>query len=75
MRKLLTVTHLALFALLGLLVQPNTSSAQTRTAFNTGERTTGSTKQCFYSAAGSEYTRTFQSYQVCPVTIQVSTGR
>ena len=33
-------------------------SAQTVTAFKTGERTTGMTKQCFYDALGNAYTRT-----------------
>jgi len=35
-------------------------SAQNRTvtAFKTGERTTGMTKQCFYDALGNGYTRT-----------------
>lgn len=41
------------------------------TAFKTGERTTGMTKQCFYDALGNEYTRTIQSVQLCPLSIQV----
>jgi len=46
-------------------------SAQTVTAFKTGEQTTGTTKQCYYEFAGSRYTRTVESYQLCPLSIQV----
>ena len=42
-----------------------------RTAFKTGERVTGSTKQCFYEFAGSRYTRTVRSYELCPLSIRV----
>ena len=45
--------------------------AQTITAFKTGERTTGQTKQCYYEALGSEYTRTIRAVQLCPLTIRV----
>ena len=46
-------------------------SAQTVTAFKTGERTTGMTKQCFYDALGSAYTRTIGAVELCPLSIQV----
>jgi hypothetical protein len=52
--------------------------AQTMTtAFLTGEQTTGMTKQCYYEALGSRYTRTVASTQVCAVSIRVpvSPGR
>ena len=42
------------------------------TAFKTGEQTTGMTKQCFYDALGSEYTRTIKSVELCPLSIQVN---
>lgn len=44
---------------------------RTITAYKTGERTTGSTKQCYYEGLGKEFTRTLESYQLCPLTIQV----
>ena len=47
--------------------------AQTLTAYKTGERTTGMTKQCFYDGLGSEYTRTASSIARCPLSIQVTT--
>lgn len=46
-------------------------SAQAGTAFKTGERTTGMTKQCYYSYIGSQYTITIQSFKLCPLSIQV----
>ena len=46
-------------------------AAQTVTAFNTGEETTGMTKQCFYDALGSAYTRTISSIALCPLSIKV----
>lgn len=48
--------------------------AQSTTAYKTGERTTGMTKQCYYDALGSEYARTVQSIELCPLTITVRTG-
>ena len=53
---------------------PNSLLAQTATAFKTGERVTGQTKQCFYSFAGNEYTKTVQSFDLCPLNVQVLTG-
>lgn len=44
-------------------------------AFKTGERTTGMTKQCFYEALGSVYTRTMSSTALCPLSIRVRPGR
>jgi hypothetical protein len=46
---------------------------QTITAYKTGERTTGQTKQCYYDGLGSEYTRTISSIALCPLSIQVTT--
>ena len=43
----------------------------TTTAFKTGERTTGMTKQCFYDALGSVYTTTIGSVELCPLSIRV----
>jgi hypothetical protein len=45
----------------------------TLTAFKTGERTTGMTKQCYYSFGASAYTKTIQSVALCPLSIQVAT--
>jgi len=45
---------------------------RTVTAFKTGEHTTGMTKQCFYDALGSEYTRTIGSVDLCPLSIEVT---
>lgn len=47
------------------------SSAHAGTAFKTGEKVTGSTKQCYYEYLGSEYTRTVKSYELCPLSISV----
>lgn len=62
---------LALGAVAALALARNLP-AQTATGIKTGERQTGATRQCYYSAAGKEYTKTMQSYELCPVTIQVS---
>lgn len=51
--------------------QSNPSSV---TGFKTGERTTGMTKQCFYSALGNQYTKTISSIGLCPLSVQVQTG-
>jgi predicted ABC-type sugar transport system permease subunit len=48
-----------------------TSTASAATAFLVGEETTGMTKQCYYEFAGNRYTRTVQSFQLCPLSIQV----
>ncbi len=50
---------------------PGPLAAQTATAFQTGERVTGATKQCYYSFVGRRYTRTVPSDQLCAVSIQV----
>jgi len=42
------------------------------TAFKTGEVLTGMTKQCYYDYLGMQYIITVKSYQLCPLTIQVS---
>ena len=41
------------------------------TALYTGEKITGMTKQCYYNFAGNKYTRTIQSYEACPMSIEV----
>ena len=41
------------------------------TAFKTGERTTGMTKQCYYTYLGSQYTITINAVGMCPLTIEV----
>jgi hypothetical protein len=46
-------------------------AAYAGTAYYTGERTTGMTKQCYYDYLGNEYTKTIRSYEVCPTSIQV----
>ena len=53
---------------------PTAPPPRTVTAFRTGEKTTGMTKQCFYNALGSEYTRTVGSIEICPLTLQVRVG-
>jgi len=57
---------------LAALCNPSALVAQTTiTAFYVSQTTTGSTKQCVYNGLGSKYTRTVQSYQLCPTSIQV----
>jgi hypothetical protein len=41
------------------------------TAFKTGEETTGMTKQCYYAFGASKYTKTVQSVELCPLSIEV----
>jgi hypothetical protein len=53
------------------IVATSTASAQTTTAFNTGDRTTGITKLCFYNGLSSEDTKTIQSVGLCPLSIWV----
>ncbi len=65
----LNVTLAALVMLAA--ASPGPLAAQTATAFQTGERVTGATKQCYYSFVGRRYTRTVPSDQLCPVSIQV----
>ncbi len=45
--------------------------AATYTAYKTGERTTGMTKQCYYNALGNQYTITIKAIELCPLTIEV----
>ncbi len=65
----LNVTLAALVLLAA--ASPGPLAAQTVTAFQTGERVTGATKQCYYSFVGLRYTRTVPSDQLCPMSIQV----
>jgi gamma-glutamylcysteine synthetase len=55
-----------------LAVAGTTLPAQTITAYKTGERTTGQTKQCYYDGLGNEYTKTISSIALCPLSIQVT---
>ena len=55
-----------------LMIVAASAQAGTVTAFKTGERITGTTKQCYYSFGGSQYTRTVRSYELCPLSIQVN---
>jgi len=41
------------------------------TAFKTGEQVTGQTKQCYYKFGMNTYTITKQSYELCPLSINV----
>ncbi len=64
---------LVVFALVVIAIaSPPAAACQTRTALKTGERVTGQTKQCMYSAAGSVYTRTINLGEICPPRITVS---
>jgi hypothetical protein len=65
--------HALAVALTAMLVVAAELPAQTITAYKTGERTTGQTKQCYYDGLGSEYTRTVSSIALCPLSIQVTT--
>ena len=47
-----------------------TSTAFAATAFKVGEEVTGLTKQCYYEFAGSRYTITVKSHQLCPLSIK-----
>lgn len=47
----------------------STAAAQTVTAFNTGERTTGTDKQCYYESLGDQHTQTIMAIGLCPLTI------
>jgi len=60
-------------ALAAVLVGAADLPAQTITAYKTGERTTGQTKQCYYDGLGSEYTKTISSISLCPLSIKVTT--
>jgi hypothetical protein len=65
--------HALALALTAMLAVAAELPAQTITAYKTGERTTGQTKQCYYDGLGSEYTRTVSSIALCPLSIQVTT--
>ena len=53
------------------MVMAATAQAATVTAFKTGERVTGNTKQCYYSFGSSRYTVTVRSYELCALSIEV----
>ena len=55
--------------------EPMTPPPATVTAFKRGEQTTGVTKQCYYDALGSTYTKTVNFVTLCPLSLQVRTGR
>lgn len=67
------LTALVVASVLGL-AHSAPLSAQTTTAFKTGEATTGMTKQCFYNALGSDYTLTVRAIDLCPLSTQVRTA-
>jgi hypothetical protein len=46
-------------------------TAYAATAFFTGERTTGTTKQCYYEYLGDTYTITIGGIKMCPMSIEV----
>ena len=46
-----------------------------QSAYQTGEVRRGATTDCFYAYAGKEYTRTVESYQLCPLRIDVTPRR
>jgi hypothetical protein len=50
---------------------PSPSTPHSVTAFKTGERTTGMTKQCYYAFGGSQYTKTIGAVELCPLNIKV----
>jgi hypothetical protein len=52
---------------------PSPAHGQT-VAFKSGEIQSGMTKQCFYEALGSTYTRTISSVSLCPLTISVQSA-
>lgn len=58
---------LAIIAGLSVSIAANAATAFFKYEIPTG----GLTKQCVYEFAGSTYTRTVQSYQICPISIQV----
>jgi hypothetical protein len=66
-------TALKIATAAGVMLTATSLHAQTITAYKTGERTTGQTKQCYYDGLGSEYTRTVSSIALCPLSIQVTT--
>jgi len=66
-------TALKIATAAGVMLTAASLHAQTITAYKTGERTTGQTKQCYYDGLGSEYTRTVSSIELCPLSIQVTT--
>ena len=65
--------HALALAMTAMLAVAAELPAQTITAYKTGERTNGQTKQCYYDGLGSEYTRTVSSIALCPLSIQVTT--
>lgn len=46
-------------------------SPGTTTGFYQGEEVTGMTKQCYYDALGSAYTKTVSSVALCPLAVRV----
>ena len=64
MNKLLLIPMIFMLAI-------GNAYATTVTAFKTGERVTGNTKQCYYAFGGNQYTHTIRSYELCPLSIEV----
>lgn len=67
----MTIRKGALAIVAAIALTPFQANAQSVTGFKTGEVTSGMTKQCFYDALGSQYTRTMSSVALCPLSIQV----
>ncbi len=53
---------------------PSPSAPSSRTGYKTGERVIGQTKECYYDVVGKSYTKTVESYQLCPMTISIPNG-
>ena len=63
-----------LFVLCIALAAPALASAQSVTAFKSGEQKTGTTKQCYYRFGSNTYTETVEGYELCPLSIEVRTA-
>jgi hypothetical protein len=49
----------------------STAAAQSTTAFKTGERTKGLTKECYYESLGNQHTETLRSFELCQLSVAV----
>jgi hypothetical protein len=61
------------FATLAFLICAAPIALQAQMAIKSGEQKTERTKQCYYKYAGSTYTRTVESFELCPISIDVGT--
>lgn len=71
---MLRILTLSMALTILVIASPGDVSAQI-TAFRSGERVTGGTRQCIYEALGNEYTRTVESWELCPLSIRVQRGQ